>query len=66
MSDAEGHVISNTDITTQVLMQELAQMREDDRSALIQISAIMGVALSLLVVLTELAVHFRHSLPWYV
>jgi len=27
MSDAEGHVISNTDITTQVLMQELAQMR---------------------------------------
>jgi len=53
-----------SEMTTNVLMQELAQIREDDRSALVQISAIMGVALALLVVVTELAIYFKHSLPW--
>src|ERR1019366_4360487 len=54
------------EVTTKVLMDELAQIREDDRSALIQISTIMGVALALLVVITELAIYFRHTLPWSV
>ena len=52
--------------TTDVLMQELGQIREDDRSALVQISTIMGVALALIVVITELAIYFRHTLPWIV
>ncbi|MFI5034999.1 MAG: hypothetical protein ACHQFZ_02200 [Acidimicrobiales bacterium] len=53
-------------VTTEVLMQELSQAREDSRSTLIQVSAIIGVGLALLIVITKVAIDYHHTLPWIV
>ena len=49
-----------------VLTGELAQAREDSRSAQIQISAIMSVALALLIGFTKITIDNKTSLPWFV